>query len=180
MSEMQPVSAENVTNQYEEGRLVDPDPSAVIPWTEALRRLAEAEGFWLATLRRDGRPHLRPVLAVWADNRLHISTGPAAGKARNLSRDGRVAVTTRTEDMDLVVEGDAARVTDRDDLRVVGDAYRSKYGWPVTVRDAAFHAPYGAPSAGPPPYHLYRITPSVVYGFGTNEIYAPRSTRWQF
>ena len=60
------------------------------------------------------------------------------------------------------------------------DVYASKYGWPAAVKEGAFDAPYGAPTAGPPPYEVYVITPTVVYGFGTDDEHAPRSTRWQF
>jgi hypothetical protein len=51
---------------------------------------------------------------------------------------------------------------------------------PVNVSGGAFHAPYGAPTAGPPPYQPYAVVPDVVYGLGTNETYALRSTRWRF
>jgi hypothetical protein len=47
------------------------------------------------------------------------------------------------------------------------------------VRDgAALDAPYGAPCAGPPPYHAYCIEPRTVHAFGTVEGLAERSTRW--
>jgi len=62
----------------------------------------------------------------------------------------------------------------------VADAYASKYEWHVTVRDGVFDAEHGAPTAGPPPYTVYRITPSTVYAFGTDETFASRSTRWRF
>lgn len=87
-----------------------------------------------------------------------------------------MAVTAQTDGLDIVVE----RVADHQRLGIVADAYRFKYGWPVTVREGAFDAPYGAPSAGLPPYHVYRVAPSVVHGFGTNETYAPMSTQWRF
>ena len=37
-----------------------------------------------------------------------------------------------------------------------------------------------APTAGPPPYLPYAITPETVYGIGTDEEFATRSTRWRF
>jgi hypothetical protein len=82
--------------------------------------------------------------------------------------------------MDLVVEGNAARVENETRLVAVADAYQEKYGWPATVRNGTFDAPYGAPTAGPPPYVVYEVTPRVVFGFGTDEELAPRSTRWRF
>jgi hypothetical protein len=32
-------------------------------------------------------------------------------------------------------------------------------------------AEYSAPSAGPPPWHVYKIAPSTVFAFGTAEPY---------
>jgi hypothetical protein len=89
-------------------------------------------------------------------------------------------MTLRTEGLDLVVEAEAARVTDEARLRRVADAYAAKYQWPVTIDDGAFHAEWGAPTAGPSPYYVYALTPLVVYGFGTDDTYGERPTRWRF
>ena len=89
-------------------------------------------------------------------------------------------MTARTDNMDMVLEGTATPVTDDDTLQRLAAAYRAKYGWPVTVREGTFDAPYGAPTAGPPPYHPYRITPVTVFGFGTSDDYGCRTTRFLF
>ncbi len=180
MAEREPVSAENITFQYEGGTLLTADAARVIPWAEARTRLAEARFYWLATVHQDGRPHVRPVLAVWADGTLYSSTNPTTRKGQNLTQDSRFAITATTDGLDLIVEGEATRVSDEARLQGVADAYISKYGWPVTVRDGAFDAPYGAPTAGPPPYHVYELTPMVVFGLGTGETFAPQTTRWRF
>jgi Pyridoxamine 5'-phosphate oxidase len=84
----------------------------VIPWPEARIRLAEAFTYWLATVHPDGRPQLRPVLAVWADGALHTTTSPGARKARNLAGDLRCCLATHGDGLDLVVvEGTVATVT---------------------------------------------------------------------
>jgi nitroimidazol reductase NimA-like FMN-containing flavoprotein (pyridoxamine 5'-phosphate oxidase superfamily) len=155
-------------------------PTAPMPWPEARRRLAESDQYWLATTTPDGRPQLRPVLAVWVDEILHTTSSPRARKARNLADNGRCSLSVSSDNVDVVLEGSAAKVVDAERLRRVAAEYVSKYGWPATVKDEAFDAPYGAPTAGPPPYEVYEVRPSVVYGFGTNEEYAPRSTRWLF
>jgi hypothetical protein len=41
------------------------DARPLATWPEARRRLEEADTYWLATVRADGRPHVVPVLAVW-------------------------------------------------------------------------------------------------------------------
>lgn len=46
------------------------------------------------------------------------------------------------------------------------------------MRDGAFYAEYSAPSAGPPPWYLYRVTPATVYALGTAEPYG--ATRFRF
>jgi hypothetical protein len=79
-----------------------------------------------------------------------------------------------------VVEGPAAWVTDRQVLERVAAAYDDKYGWPVTITDDnLFDAPYGAPTAGVPPYRAYEISPRVVYAFGTDNDLGVRSTRFR-
>jgi nitroimidazol reductase NimA-like FMN-containing flavoprotein (pyridoxamine 5'-phosphate oxidase superfamily) len=156
------------------------DATTPLPWDEARSRLAEQTFYWFATPRPDGRPHIRPVLSVVFEGTLYTTTSPAARKARNLERDPRCSITANTGDLDVVVEGTATKVTDASRLQRVADAYNAKYQWPATVAGGAFDAPYGAPTAGPPPYEVYEITPVVAYGFGTDETLAPRSTRWEF
>ena len=154
--------------------------TGVLAWSEGRDRLADERFYWLATAGREGQPHVRPVLAVLLEDRLYSTSSPRAAKATHLGRLGRCAVSARTPGLDLVVEGQAAQVVDPATLARVAEAYRSKYGWPVTVHGGAFDAPYGAPTAGPPPYAVYEVTPSVVYGFGTDDELAPLSTRWRF
>ncbi|WP_421118165.1 pyridoxamine 5'-phosphate oxidase family protein [Aquihabitans daechungensis] len=151
-----------------------------IAWAEARRRIAEARFSWLATSRPDGRPHVRPCLTIWMDGQLHSTTRVDAAKGRHLAADGRCSMSVGTDDMDLVVEGVAEFITDADHLQRLADAYREKYGWPPTVVDGAFDAPYGAPTAGEPPYQPYAITPDAVYAFGTSDDFAPRTTRFTF
>lgn len=180
MSTPEPLSAENCTNQYDDDELKPPDPAAVIEWAEALERLSAARTYWFATLHPGGRPHVRPVLAVWVRGLLVTTSSPGTRKFRNVVSNDQVTLTTSTDGIDFVVEGFAAPVAGAEILELVAAAYRSKYGWPVAVAGDALHAPYGAPAAGPPPYQPLAVTARTVYGFGTDERLAPRSTRWRF
>jgi nitroimidazol reductase NimA-like FMN-containing flavoprotein (pyridoxamine 5'-phosphate oxidase superfamily) len=171
--ERAPQSAGVITTGAPEGR----DPLA---WAVARDRLADERFYWLATVHPGGRPHVRPVLAIWMDGNLHTTSNPAAQKGRNLEREGRCSFTVSTPGLDLVVEGTAAAVIDAALLQRVAAEYFAKYQWPAEVKDGAFDAPYGAPTAGPPPYRVYQIVPEVVFGFGTDDPFAPHSTRWQF
>ena len=76
-----------------------------------------------------------------------------------------------------MVEGEAVKVTDADRLQRLADVYAAN-GWGPTVRDGAFYHEYSAPSAGPPPWDLYRFTPTTVFGLATAE--PSGATRWRF
>jgi len=131
----------------------------------------------LATVRPDGRPHVAPVLAVWADDALHFVAGSSSRKARNLARASRCVITVDSGALHLVVDGEATKVSDEARLRRVAGVYASKYGWHVEVRDGVFYAD-GAPTAGPPPYEVYEVLPTTAFGFGTDE--SGGATRWRF
>ena len=161
-------------------RLTDDEGESPLPWSEARKRLVEGRSYWLATVGEDGSAHVRPVLAVWVSGLLHTTTGRSARKATALAAGGRCSLSIGTEGMDLVYEGEAVRVDDDEALGRIAAAYADKYGWPVSVRDGAFHAPYGAPTAGPPPYDVYAVRPGRVYAFGTDDAFAARSTRFTF
>lgn len=130
-----------------DGRFSEPGASAT-PWSEAREVLAGAEIFWLTTVRRDGRPHVTPLLALWHDGRLHFTTGPGEQKARNLERNQHCVLTTGSnrfrEGLDVVVEGGARQVRETERLQRVADAWAGKYGedWRFEVRgDALWHVP---------------------------------------
>jgi hypothetical protein len=162
---------------WDDPETVRPDDKTPAPWSQALGSLESAGTFWLATTRPDGRPHVVPLLAVVVDGMLHFCANDRSRKATNLAADRRCNVTTSGASFDLVVEGDAIPVTDEVIVRRVADAYAAKYGWRPDVRDGALWAD-GAPTAGPPPYRVYQVSPSKAFGFPTDETSVP--TRWRF
>jgi Pyridoxamine 5'-phosphate oxidase len=154
--------------------------AAPIDWDEAGRLFGAERSYWVATTSDDGRPHVRPVLAVWVDGRVYSTTSPAARKGRDLASRPSAAFTASAPAMDIVIEGPVTWICDPERLERVGAAYQDKYSWPVTVVGEAFDAPYGAPTAGPPPYRVYELTPAVAYAFGTDSNLGERSTRFRF
>lgn len=154
------------------------DHPASTPWPEARRRLEEGQWYWLATEHPSGGPHVRPVLAIWLDQTLYFVANPDSHKARNLARSAMCAVTLAVTDAHLVVEGSAGIVRDQTVLQRVADNYATKYQWHARIKAGAFDADYGAPTAGPPPYDVYALSPTQVFGFGTAETWSP--TRWRF
>src|ERR1700678_102724 len=107
-------------------------PNAVpTEWSRARAELADAEVYWLSTVRPDGRPHVTPLLAVWLEGALYFCTGPDERKAKNLSTNPRCVLTTghsTLSGLDLVIEGTAEIVSDHAELGRVADTYESKYG----------------------------------------------------
>ncbi|MFE6171685.1 pyridoxamine 5'-phosphate oxidase family protein [Streptomyces sp. NPDC056464] len=153
------------------------ETATATPWAEAEKRLAEAELFWISTVRPDGRPHVTPLPAVWSQGALHFCTGPEERKARNLALNPDVVLTTGTntwdKGYDLVVEGEAVRITDDARLRELAAGWEAKYGafWHFEVADGRFH--HGAGFA-----YVFSVAPRTVFGFGKGEPFS--QTRWRF
>ena len=67
---------------------------------------------WLTTVNEDGSPHVTAVGALWLDGAFWFQTGSGTRKGRNVARDPRCSIAVSIRDADVVIEGDAARVTD--------------------------------------------------------------------
>src|SRR5437868_1172830 len=94
----------------------------------------------------------RPPPAVWVHGKVYSTTSPGARKGRNLQARPECSMAARAPALDIVVEGATSWIEDRDLLEQIASAYDSNYGWPVTITEEnMFDAPYGAPTAGPPP-----------------------------
>ena len=153
---------------------ISTDQDTIKPWGHGLEALAAAPKYWLATARPNGRPHVMPVLAVWLDESLYISTRPTSRKGKNLAQEAHCVLTVSTETVDLVVECTATEVTDDAHLRRAAAAFAAKYEWQLTIRDG--HA-YEDGLPGSPLYGLYKLTPDLAFGFGADGLTA---TRWRF
>lgn len=156
--------------------------SAPLPWSRARDILAtdtpESDlTFFLATVRPDGRSHSAGVGAVWVDDTLYFVSGPGTLKSRNLAGNPACSVGVRLPGIDLVLEGEAQRVTDTPTLERLAAVYRTG-GWPASVEGDAFTAPFTAPSAGPPPWHVYQLALRTAVGVAGAEPHG--ATRWDF
>ncbi len=154
------------------------DPEAPpTPWADVLQVLETAELFWISTVRRDGRPNVTPLPAVWSDGRLHFCTGPAEQKAVNIARNPHIALTTGTnrwkEGLDLVVEGSAAPVTDNSRLQILADLWRAKYhgDWDFDVDQGMFRHDDGGSAV------VFEVAPTKVLAFAKGRF---AQTRYRF
>lgn len=178
--EREPTSEKNLSiygaPNYEWGQVLEQLEAGITqaPGTDGPQRHTH----WLATVRPDGGPHAVPVGAIWVDGAFYFTSGPDTRKAKNLAHDARCVITVATFDFDLVFEGQAERVLDEAELRRIADVY-AEQGWETSeVRDGGLYGEYSAPSAGPPPWYVYKMVPERVFALGTSEPYG--ATRWQF
>ena len=134
---------------------------------------------WLASINPDGSPHVTGIGALWANGCFWFETGKDTRKGRNLARDPRCTLSVAAQEFDLVVEGEAILVTDPATVADLAGRWAAE-GWPARVDDTgvALTAEYSAPSAGPPPWHVYRLTPRTATALGV--IDPGGATRWRF
>lgn len=162
-----------------------------IPWASVRARLEgditqapdtggpNRHTFWLTTIQPDGKPHVRPLGVLWVDGRGYFTSGTRTRKAKNLALTPHCALSVALHEFDLIIEGQAQKVTDPAMVLRIAEVYRSQ-GWPATVTEdgLALTAAYSAPSAGPPPWDIYEVTPDTVYAMGTAQLSG--AARWQF
>jgi general stress protein 26 len=150
-------------------RFSAPDVTAT-GWEQTRRALEDAELFWVTTVRADGRPHMTPLVAVWADDALHFCTGTGEQKAVNLRGNRHVILSTGSNSwdkgLDVVVEGDAVQVTDDDVLGRLAAAWAAKWDgrWQYQVRDGAFRH-----SDGEEPVLVFAVAPAKVLAFAKGD-----------
>jgi hypothetical protein len=91
--------------------------NSVLPWSRAHDLLESGPkgplvGFFLGTVRPDGRPHAAGIGAVWHDGDLYFPSGPGTRKIRNLASNPACTISVKLPGMELTLDGAAVRVTD--------------------------------------------------------------------
>ena len=177
-----PMDATNLADLY---------GSPLLDWQRIVDRLAEGvtqapdtggpnrHTCWLATINPDGSPQVTGIGALWVDGAFWFETGERTRKGRNLARDPRCTVSVATHEFDLVVDGQAYPVTDPATVATMAQRWAAE-GWPARVDDtgSAITADYSAPSAGPPPWRVYRVEPLRATALLTVD--PGGATRWRF
>jgi nitroimidazol reductase NimA-like FMN-containing flavoprotein (pyridoxamine 5'-phosphate oxidase superfamily) len=142
--------------------------------TRELDAVDAAGRYWVATTGPDGRPDVRPVGIAWDDGKFYLVSGAGTRKSKNLARDPHCVITVAAPDTDVVAEGEARIVRDEAELQRIARLFSD---WGPQVRDGAFWHEFSAPSAGPPPWDVYEITPTKLFAFSTGE--PNGATRWR-
>jgi general stress protein 26 len=158
---------------------ISPDygnPAATTPdWADIEQRLAEAQLYWLVSVRRDGRPHAVPVCGLWRDGAFFFTTGDAEQKMRNLEHDPHVVVTAGPlgaggwgTGKDIAVEGVATPVSDEALLQLLAEGWRTKYDgdWDYEVREGRFFEVGHSGDGNQGGSGVFRVPPDKVLVFG--------------
>lgn len=168
------MSADKPTTQFHPA--FSSPQAAAIPWEQAQAALEGAEIFWIATVRPEGRPHVTPLIAVWQGGALYFCSGASERKAKNLAENPNCTLTTGcnflNQGLDLVVEGRAEPVSEKNLLQALAEAYDQKYDWHYEVQEGMFV------SAGRPA-RVYEVRPKVVFGFGRDGGFSQTSYRFE-
>src|SRR5262249_35244722 len=111
--------------------------SAELPWSRARDPLVAGPPqpgttFILGTTRPDGRPHAASVGIGWHEGDLYFNSGLATRKSRNLAANPACTISVGLGGIDLVLEGEAAVVTDPAVLERLA-ALAREGGWPAEV-----------------------------------------------
>jgi hypothetical protein len=99
----------------------------------AERRLHSESNIWVATVRPDGRPHLTPVWFVWHSGKAYICIDPNSVKARNLARNGKIALALEDGSSPIIIEGVGRALNGSEPPQGVVDEFRRKYDWDITT-----------------------------------------------
>lgn len=148
------------------GTIVEKLDRALAPATDA----HNARTTWLTTINEDGSPHVTPVGAIWLEGKYWFQTGEGTRKARNVLRDPRCSISVSTLHADVVIEGEATRVTDPATVARVAETWADN-GWPAEPDESGtgITAPFNAPAVGPPPWNVYQVDPrSAVVALGVD------------
>jgi general stress protein 26 len=156
------------------------DPAATaVEWDETARALESAELFWVSTVRPDGRPHVTPVVAAWWRGAVWFSTGAEEQKFANIRANPHVVLTTGCNrwdgGLDVVIEGDAVRVTDDAVLAEAAKAFWGKWDgrWKFTARGGCFRDFDGSGEAV-----VFSVTPAKVFAHAKGDPFG--ATRHRF
>jgi len=168
----------SATPQTSLGAFSSPGASPT-PWEATEWALRRIQKFQLCTVRRDGRPHVTPVLAIWALGAMWFSTGDNEQKAKKLNANPHCAVTAGTAALtgiDYVIEGTASLVTDHATREAVATAFEQAYGWQLTREDGTWYQLADAVRTGN--VQLYRVQPNKGFSFAIGS--ESSQTRYQW
>ncbi len=121
-------------------------------WRAIEGRLGREHTIWMATVRKDGRPHLVPLWFVWLEDRLYIATTPNTQKFTNMVHNQMVSLSLPDTENVLLIEGEA-HVADHQTVDILADYFYDKYEWDFRYDESG-------------KWRLIEITPHKILSWG--------------
>lgn len=110
--------------------------SAIDPaLAEHVKRFAESDCSWLATVRPDGRAHCAPMWHAWYQGRIYLIAQPTSVKIKNIAHHPHVTITHPDPSNVIIIDGEAAEAPHMADA--VRPLIQAKYDWDF-VTDSAY------------------------------------------
>src|SRR3954454_24733364 len=154
--------------------LAEADGLSALDWSDVDKQLTDLlmkdeptspsrSTHWLTTLNADGSAHVTSVGAFWHRGSYWYQTGDHTRKAKNLARDPRCTMSVATAGFDVMVAGEARRVTDPNVVKEIAARY-AESGWPAQpdASGTGITAPFNAPGLGPAPWFVYELKPATA------------------
>ena len=145
------------------GYSISENRKGLLPWKWAEGLLTKTQNYFLATVRKDGRPHVMPIWGVWFDSAFYFSTGKNSVKAKNLEANPNCILCPGGADEAVVLEGIAKKLVDKKKLAKFAKVYFDKYEWEILKTNEP----------------VFVITPRTVFGH-IEATYTKTATRWTF
>ena len=140
--------------------------AGMLEWDWVDARMAAARNYWICTTRADGRPHTAPVWGAWVDGTLYFGTDSQSVKARNLTRDKRVAMHLDSGDECIIFEGEVLPAAlDGEMMRRVSKVYIDKYKLDPQLDETSSL--------------LFRVKPQKVFAWRERD-FPESATCWRF
>jgi hypothetical protein len=92
---------------FPEGYGLPATTEGMLAWADVEARLVAATGYWLATVRPDGRPHVVPRWGVWMDGRFWYDGAPTTVHVRNLAANPGCSLHLENPNEAVIVDGES-------------------------------------------------------------------------
>jgi len=142
---------------------INEDRKDLLPWKWAEEQLTNTRNYYLTTVRQGRRPHVMPIWGVWFADLFYFSTGKTSVKARNMALNPKVVLCAGNAGEAVIVEGNAAPVSDNKILKLFAKHYFDKYTWDVSEMNEP----------------VFSLRPRVAFG-QIEKTYTQTATRWIF
>jgi Pyridoxamine 5'-phosphate oxidase len=104
------------------------NPKTLLTWAAVRKELEQAQQYWVATTRPDGRPHVVPRDGVWLDESWYYGGSPETVHNRNLENNSEAVMHIGDGLTAIIVEGGAKHVRlEGETAQRLADANNRKY-----------------------------------------------------